>query len=68
MICDLCVLEGCKLKLTICKKCKVPMVVHIEHKPNFSFEEKQLIQNIFQYRRIDWAIKCIKDHAHCHIE
>ena len=66
-MCELCELgEG--LKITICRTCGVPMVVSCEHKPEFSTEERAMIERLFYGRGIRWEMRSIKNHAHCHID
>lgn len=55
-----------------CDNCKVPMAVSIDHKKEFFNEERILIHQIF-YKilrlqgTIDWNMRKILDHAHCHL-
>lgn len=67
MKCDLCILEGCKYKLVSCKTCHIPMIVLIEHRANFTEQEKNEIKGMFPDRAIRWEMRKILDHAHCHL-
>jgi hypothetical protein len=51
-MCDLCDLKGAFLRLTICKTYHVQMLVHTEHKPEFTDLEKQLIRRMFSGAKI----------------
>lgn len=66
--CELCKLEGCKFKLTICRTCGIPLIVSVDHKPEFSEEEKELIKKMFPNRKIRWKMRSLKGHAHLHLE
>lgn len=55
-----------------CLSCKIPMVVHKEHKKKFSEQEKQQImewaeKNFGGTIHIRWKMRSIPNHAHCHI-
>ncbi len=81
MGCDLCEAKktlhgvryiGKQIFVIECQSCKKPMAVSVDHKKEFTNDEKTLIQHIF-YRDlrlqgvIDWKMRTIKDHAHCHL-
>lgn len=69
-MCDLCKREVRKAEwfyITLCDTCEVPLIVSLEHKPEFSKEEKESIKRIFPNNKIQWEMRKIKDHAHCHI-
>ncbi|MCK4358985.1 MAG: hypothetical protein KAW92_09625 [Candidatus Cloacimonetes bacterium] len=57
-----------------CKTCKCPMTVLRKHHKTFTNEEKfYIIDKIMElfgrtaYKYIDWNMKTIKNHAHCHL-
>ncbi len=55
-----------------CKSCHVPIAVSIDHKKEFTAEEKSFIHEVF-YKHlrlqgvIDWKTRDIKDHVHAHL-
>ena len=66
--CSLCDKGSFKFYVTFCRSHPdLPLVVSTSHKPEFSEEEKELIQKIFHGREIRWEQRTIKNHAHCHI-
>lgn len=67
--CPLCDKNSFKFYITFCRTCKgVPMIVLIEHRANFTEQEKKEIQQMFPNRKIRWQMRKILDHAHCHLE
>lgn len=81
MACDLCnakkslnsvMFVGPNIFVIECRTCKVPMAVSKEHKKEFTLAEKSYIPVIFYKHlklqgKIDWNMRAIKDHAHCHL-
>jgi len=68
-MCDLCELnKGGGFIITICRQCGIPLVCSREHKPEFSLEEKLLIEKMFPDKNKRWEMRVLPDHAHCHIE
>ncbi len=65
--CSLCDLEGSFLRVTTCSHCGTPMLVHEDHKAEFSKEERRIIERMFPGVRIRWRQRKIHDHAHCHL-
>lgn len=53
--------------VTLCKACRIPMIVSVEHKPEFSKKEKQEIKKLFSKRSIRWKQRKISSHAHAHL-
>ena len=43
------------------------MIVLIEHRANFTEQEKNEIKGMFPGRTIRWKMRKILDHAHCHL-
>ncbi len=67
--CPLCDKSTFKFHITFCKiHSETPMIVHTQHKQEFSIKEKQAIEKMFPDRKIRFEMKSIKDHSHCHIE
>lgn len=66
-MCDLCKRNDFPFLLTFCRTCNIPLVVSTQHKPNFSEEEKKMIQRLFPNRKIRFEMRNIKSHAHAHI-
>lgn len=54
--------------ITLCRTCKIPMIVSTHHKPEFTLQERTDIERMFPGRRVRWEMRAIKDHAHCHVE
>lgn len=57
-----------------CKTCKCPMIVLKKHHKAFTDEEKfyiiDCIMSLFGKtapKHIDWNMKTMKDHVHCHL-
>ena len=65
--CCLCDLKGSFLRVTVCKTCGVPMLVHTDHRAEFTDMEKRLIEVMFPGAKIRWRQRKIHDHAHCHL-
>ena len=80
--CDLCKAEKLTkqyyednlLWIADCKTCKVPIIVLKKHQAKFTAEEKFYITDIVMEKfgekapnHLDWKMKTIKDHAHCHL-
>ncbi len=64
-MCDLCQNYG--FIITLCRTCKIPMIVSKEHKNEFSGEDMVQIRKLFPHNQIRWEQIKIKDHAHAHI-
>lgn len=69
-MCDLCLLNSGRegFVITQCRTCRIPLVISREHRPDFTPEEMRAIRVLFPNRKIRWAMRQIKDHAHAHIE
>jgi len=65
--CCLCDLKGSFLRVTICSHCGLLMLVHEDHRAEFTRAERAMIRMMFPRVKIRWRQRKIHDHAHCHL-
>ena len=66
--CALCKISNFSFMITFCKSHPdYPMVISLTHKMFFNKAEKDEIKRLFPENFIDWEMRSIPDHAHCHI-
>lgn len=67
--CPLCDRESFRFYITLCRSHRrTPLIVSVEHRPDFTEGEQEMILAMFPDRHVRFEMKSLPEHAHCHLE